>query len=124
MSLSLPIPSGKFEANIKYFGYDINKYFEIKIPITENTTIQNIIDVVKMKLFLRNKNNKNVSNPPKKKNKNKSKRANKYDTFEQKIDENFIEIVLLTKNKQIYKVFTKNDYIFPYYQDGYEIVAY
>ena len=127
MFLSLSIPSGKFEVDVKYFGYDINKYFDIKMPITENTTVQNIIDVVKVKLLLKNNNNKIVGNSPKKrnkKNKNKSKKANEYDTFEQNLDENFIEIVLLTKNKQIYKVFTKNDYIFPYYKAGYEIVAY
>jgi len=124
MFLSLSIPSGKFEADVKYFGYDINKYFDIKIPITENASVQNIIDLVKVKLLLRNKNN---SNPPKKrnkKNKNKNKRANECDTFEENLDENFIEIVLLTKSKRIYKVFTKNDYIFPYYQAGYEIAAY
>ena len=125
--LSLPIPSGKFEINVKYFGYDINKYFDIKIPITENTTIKNIIDAVKIKLLLRNKNNKNIGNPPRKrnkKNKNKNKRANEYEIIDQKLEENFIEIILLTKDKRIYKVFTKNDYIFPYYQGGYEIVAY
>ena len=125
--LSLSIPSGKFEIDIKYFGYDISKYFDIKIPLTENTTVQNIIDIIKVKLLLRNKNIKSFSNPPKKKNKRskyKSKIANEYDSFEQKLDDNLVEIVLLTKGKKIYKVFTKNEYIFPYYKAGYEIVAY
>jgi len=125
--LSLSIPSGKFEIDIKYFGYDISKYFDIKMPLTENTTVQNIIDIIKVKLLLRNKNIKSFSNPPKKKNKRskyKSKIANEYDSFEQKLDDNLVEIVLLTKGKKIYKVFTKNEYIFPYYKAGYEIVAY
>jgi len=125
--LSLSIPSGKFEIDIKYFGYDISKYFDIKMPLTENTTVQNIIDIIKVKLLLRNKNIKSFSNPPKKKNKRskyKSKIANEYDSFEQILDDNLVEIVLLTKGKKIYKVFTKNEYIFPYYKAGYEIVAY
>ena len=35
-----------------------------------------------------------------------------------------IELVLLTKNKSVYKVFNNNDYIFSYLEQGYELVAY
>ena len=52
MFISLPIPSGKYELDIKYFGYDIKNFFIMKIPITENTTVLNIIDIIRTKLSL------------------------------------------------------------------------
>ena len=126
MFLSLPIPSGKYEINVKYFGYDINNFFEFKIPITENTTVVNIIDIIKIKLKKSN-NNKKISNPPRPKNKRKktkNKNSNKaVINNEVSLSGDSIEIVLL-KNKNIHKVFTNNDYIFSYLQQGYELVAY
>ena len=74
MFLSLPIPSGKYEINMKYFGYEISNFFEFRIPITENTTVLNIIEIIKNKLAISNKN-KNINNPPRKR-RNK-KRGNK-----------------------------------------------
>jgi ubiquitin carboxyl-terminal hydrolase 4/11/15 len=127
MSLSLPIPSGKFEIIIKYFGYEISNYNEFKIPITENTTVLNIIDFIKKELKKKNCNkNKAISNPPRK-NKRKKKNQNKYKkeyNEEVSLKGDIIEMVLLTKNKNIYKVFINNDYIFSYLQEGYELVAY
>lgn len=124
MFLSLPIPSGKYEINIKYFGYDIKDYTEFKIPITENTTILNVIEIISKKLSNK-KNSNNIANPPKRRKKNKNKNKNKK-LQEQEINlaGGSIEIVLLTKNKNIYKVFTTNDYIFTYLKKGYELVAY
>lgn len=124
MFLSLPIPSGKYEINIKYFGYDIKDYTEFKIPITENTTILNVIEIISKKLSNK-KNSNNIANPPKRRKKNKNKNKNKK-LQEQEINlaGGSIEMVLLTKNKNIYKVFTTNDYIFTYLKKGYELVAY
>ena len=122
--LSLPIPSGKYEIIIKYFGHDINDFLDIKLPITENTSVQNIIDVIKNKLT---RKNKTISNPPdkRKRNRRNKKKNNKKNDYEKiTLDGDFIEIVLLTKDKKLYKVFTTNDYIFPYIQKGYELVAY
>ena len=68
MFISLPIPTGKYEIDIKYFGYHINNFFIMKIPITENTTVLNIIDIISNRL---NKMNNNISNPPKRRKKQK-----------------------------------------------------
>ena len=129
MFLSLPIPSGKYEINIKYFGYEIDNYFDLKIPITENTTVLNIIDIIEKKLSNKKSANKTIGSPPSKstRRKNNKKKRNKY--YQQKTEEILsgdysVEMVLLTKYKNIYKVFHCNDYIFPYLQQGYELVAY
>ena len=122
MFLSLPIPSGKYEINIKYFGYEISDYAEFKIPITENTTVLNIIEIIKKKISNK-KNNNNLSNPPKRK-KNKKNKNKKFQNKEINLSGDSLEIVLLTKSKMIYKIFTTNDYIFPYLKKGYELVVY
>jgi len=126
MFLSLPIPSGRFEINVKYFGYSLNDFFEVNIPITENTTVLNIIDVIKMKLSMKNK--KGISNPPNKKKERKKKQRNNRNKIRSEendyLDDDSIEIVLLTKYNRLYKVFDSNDYIFPYIKKGYELVAY
>ena len=126
MFLSLPIPSGKYEINVKYFGLEINNNFEFKIPITENTTVLNIIDIINKNLSNIKNNEKVLGNPPKK---NRRKKRNNRYVKQMKNEEIIsgdytIEIVLLTKNKKIYKVFKTNDYIFTYLQQGYELVAY
>ena len=126
MFISLPIPSGKYELDIKYFGYDIKNFFVFKIPITENTTILNIIDIIKTKLNLIKKNQMKIGdNPPKRKN-NRRKNKKKFVKLREEINlsKNNIEMILLTNSKKIYKIFIKNDYIFPYLQQGYELVAY
>ena len=127
MFLSLPIPSGKYEINIKYLGYEINNCFNFKIPITENTTVLNIIDIIEKKFANKKSTDKTIGNPPSKNNRRKNKRKKKF--YIQKTEEILsgdysVEIVLLTKYKNIYKVFNCNDYIFPYLQQGYELVAY
>ena len=125
MFISIPIPSGKYEIDIKYFGFNINNCFVTKIPITENTTVLNIMDIIKNKLHLLNNNNKKISNPPKRRNrkKNKLKLKNKLNE-EINLSKDKIEMVLLTNKKKIYKIFINNDYIFPYLLQGYELVAY
>ena len=130
MFLSLPIPSGKYEIDIKYFGYDINNFLIIKIPITENTTVLNIIDIISNKIthMLKNKNNNEKNNPPRKKNR-KNRNKNKINIIKKKNEEisfgkNKIEMVLLNNNKKIHKVFISNDYVFSYLKQGYELVAY
>ena len=126
--LSLPIPSGKYEIKLKYFGYEISNFHEFKIPITENTTVLNVIDYIKKELKKKNNINKMISNPPRKKNNRKNKKShNRYKkdiNYEISLTGDIIEMLLLTKNKNIYKVFTHNDYIFSYLQQGYELVAY
>ena len=127
MFLSLPIPSGKFEINVKYFGYDIDNFFEFKIPITENTTVLNIIDFIKNRLPDKINKEKSISNPPKSNKKNRRKKKSKYQVIQKEeiISGDYpIEMVLLTKNKNLYKVFINNDYIFSYLRQGYELVAY
>ena len=127
MFISLPIPSGKYEIEVKYFGYNINDFLVMKIPITENTTVLNIIDIMKNKINIINSNkNKNIkNNPPKRKKRNKNKNKIIKKLYEQiNLSKDKIEMVLLTNKKKIYKVFTNNDYIFPYLLQGYELVAY
>ena len=127
MFISLPIPSGKYEIEVKYFGYNINDFLVMKIPITENTTILNIIDIMKNRINIINSNkNKNIkNNPPKRKKRNKNKNKIIKKLYEQiNLSKDKIEMVLLTNKKKIYKVFTNNDYIFPYLLQGYELVAY
>ena len=127
MFISLPIPSGKYEIDVKYFGYNINDFLVMKIPITENTTVLNIIDIMKNRINIININkNKNIkNNPPKRKKRNKNKNKIIKKLYEQiNLSKDKIEMVLLTNKKKIYKVFTNNDYIFPYLLQGYELVAY
>ena len=125
MFISIPIPSGKYEIDIKYFGFNINNCFVTKIPITENTTVLNIMDIIKNKLHLLNNNNKKISNPPKRRNRKKNKLKLKNKLKEEiNLSKDKIEMVLLTNKKKIYKIFINNDYIFPYLLQGYELVAY
>ena len=67
MFISLPIPSGKYEIDVKYFGYNVNNFFVMKIPITENTTVLNIIAIMKNKLNIEIIIKKNKSNSLKRK---------------------------------------------------------
>ena len=125
MFISLPIPSGKYEIEVKYFGYSINDFLVMKIPITENTTVLNIIDIMKNRINIININKNIKNNPPKRKKRNKNKNKIIKKLYEQiNLSKDKIEMVLLTNKKKIYKVFTNNDYIFPYLLQGYELVAY
>ena len=125
MFISLPIPSGKYEIEVKYFGYNINDFLVMKIPITENTTVLNIIDIMKNRINIININKNIKNNPPKRKKRNKNKNKIIKKLYEQiNLSKDKIEMMLLTNKKKIYKVFTNNDYIFPYLLQGYEVVAY
>ena len=101
MFLSLPIPSGKYELNIKYFGYKISEYTEFIVPITENTTLLNIIEIIKKRLSNKKVNN-NINNPPKKQYRNKKSNKN-IKNKEIALSGDSIELVLLTKTKQYIK---------------------
>ena len=118
--LSLPIPSGRYEIKLKYFPYDFKNFFETEILITEHSTVNNAIEILTSNLNIKNKI---VSNPNKRKNKKNNKNKN---IINNNLDTNCsnIEIVLLDKNKTIYKVLSINEYIFNYIQQGYELVAY
>ena len=115
--ISIPIPSKRYEINIKYFGYNFNGFSEEIIPINEDTLVSNIIDKIKLKTYMK-KEKKFVEKTKKKRNNNNNK---------VKIEElcgDSVEILLLTNDKKIYKVLDSNDYIYLYIQQGYEVVAY
>ena len=132
MILSLPIPSGRYHLIIKYFGYDPNNFHEFNINMNERTISNDIEEIIIEELntiFEDKKNekkkiNKNIS---KKRKINKKKNIqidnnNEINNNENNI--NSIELVLLTKDKKIYKILNKNDKIFEYINNGYEIVEY
>ena len=52
------ITSGKYEIDTKYIGYNVNNFFVMKILNTENTTVLNIIAIMKNKLNIINNNKK------------------------------------------------------------------
>ena len=58
MFISLYITSGKYEIDTKYIGYNVNNFFVMKILNTENTTVLNIIAIMKNKLNIINNNKK------------------------------------------------------------------
>ena len=139
MILSLPIPSGRYNLIIKYFGYKPNNYHEFNININERTTSNDIEEkiledlnaVIEDKKNEKKKNNKNITkkrkvNKKKIKNDNNNNENNNNNN-ENNNNENLInsvELVLLSNDKKIYKILNKNENIFEYINKGYEIVAY
>ena len=61
------ITSGKYEIDTKYIGYNVNNFFVMKILNTENTTVLNIIAIMKNKLNIEIIIKKNKSNSLKRK---------------------------------------------------------
>ena len=124
-NISVPIPSKRYEINIKYFGYNFNNFFEVSVPINEDTVASNVIDIIKLKIYTKKEKISN-KNKEKTKNRNKKKRGNDLSKNEElkELTGDYVEILLLDSNKKIYKVFDPRDYIYLYITQGYELVAY
>ena len=103
--ISLPIPSGRYNINVKYFYF--LKNLELKIEnfnmlITENSTSNEFKEKILNEInFIRSKN-KNLNN----------------------LSFKDFDLILLDKNKQIIKVFNHNEYIFDYIFEQNSLVAY
>ena len=134
MILSLPIPSGKCNLMIKYFGYNPGDFHEFNVHINEKsiafdiekTIIEGLNKILEDKQLEKRKLNKNIS----KKRKINKKRVKGENIIDNNIGNNNeeimngVELVLLTKDKKIYKVLNQTDNIFEYINKGYEIVSY
>ena len=134
MILSLPIPSGKCNLMIKYFGYNPGDFHEFNVHINEKsiafdiekTIIEGLNKILEDKQSEKRKLNKNIS----KKRKINKKRVKGENIIDNNIGNNNeeimngVELVLLTKDKKIYKVLNQTDNIFEYINKGYEIVSY
>ena len=124
-NISVPIPSKRYEINIKYFGYNFNNFYEVSVPINDDTIASNVIDIIKLKIYTK-KEKMNNKIKEKTKNKNRRKRGNdisKNEEIKELIGDS-VEVLLLDSNKKIYKVFEPRDYIYLYITQGYEVVAY
>ena len=135
MILSLPIPPGKYYLNVLYFGYTPGDIHNFNIRINEKTIsddiekkiLERLVELSEDKKNEKKKINKNITKK-KKINKKKVKgdiiSDNNNDFNNNEINTNCIELLLLTKDKSIYKVLNKNENIFKYVTEGYEITAY
>ena len=103
--ISLPIPSGRYNINVKYFYYMKNLEIQIEnfnMKINENSTSNEFKNKILNEVnFIRSKN-KNL-NP---------------------LNYNDFDLILLDKNNQIIKIFKRNEYIFDYIYDGNSLVGY
>ena len=138
MIMSLPLPSGRYNLMIKYFGYTPGDYHEFNIGINEKTICSEIeLKIIEsLNAFSEDKKNEKKRNNKiviKKRRTNKKKvkadnnnYSNNVDNneFNNEININSLEFVLLTKNKNIYKILEKDESILEYIIKGYEIVAY
>ena len=133
MILPLNIPQGKISITFKYFGYNFGDYHEFNLNLNEdnNNYKQKIIDMINNYFNDDKKSNKN--NKKKKINKKKNKNENnknisgdKNEPIIQEANIISIELILLTKDKKIYKVIdNENDINLLYYiNQGFELVAY
>ena len=135
MILPLNIPQGKINISFKYFGYNFGDYHEFNISLNKdnkcNNYKQKIFDIINNYFNDDKKSNKN--NKKKKINKKKNKNENhknsigdKNDLIPQETNINSIELLLLTKDKKIYKIINEeNDInILNYINQGFELVAY
>ena len=134
MILSLPIPSGKYNLMIKYFGYNPSDFHEFNIHINEKTIaydiekriIEELSKIFEEKKMEKRKVNKNI-NKKRKINKRKIRGENTIDNNIENYTEesiNGVELVLLTKDKKIYRALNEKENIFEYINKGYEIVSY
>ena len=133
MFLSLPIPSGRYNIKIKYFGYIPGDFYELEISLNERTNTEKLEKKIIEELakqFEEKKNDKkgNGKNVAKKRRINKKRNKNEIinGNNENNSEENFnsVELILLTKDKKIFKILDKNDNILDYIMNSYEIVAY
>ena len=138
MILSLPLPSARYNLMIKFFGYTPGDYHEFNIAINEKTICSEIeLKIIEsLNAFSEDKKNEKKRNNKfviKKRKTNKKKVKADNNNYSNNIDNNEInneininslEFVLLTKNKNIYKILDKDESILEYIVKGYEIVAY
>ena len=134
MILSLPISSGKYNLMIKYFGYNPGDFHEFNIHINEKTAaydiekkiIERLTKIFEEKKLEKRKVSKNA-NKKRKINKKKIKGENIIDNnLENNSEEsiNGVELILLSKEKKIYRALNQTENIFEYINKGYEIVSY
>ena len=136
MILPLNIPSEKINLEIKYFGLNYGDFHKFNINLNENSKIeeykQKIIDKINYILNEDKKNNRinKKRKINKKRNKNENNKNNiggdKNEIILNEININSIELILLTKEKKIYKIINneKDINIINYINKGYELVAY
>ena len=133
MTLPLYIPCGKFNIEIKYFGLNFDFHI-FNIILNEESKIVDykikIIEKINNYYNEDKRNNKNMNKKRKinrKKNKNDNNKNNAGDKNEVVINElniNCLDLILLTKEKKIYKIINKDINIFHYLNQGFELVAY
>ena len=131
MILPLNIPCNKFNIEIKYFGLNL-EFHIFNINLNEESKIENykikIIEKINNYLNEEKRNNKNINKKRKinkKKNKNdNNKIGDKNDIILNELNINNIELILLNKEKKIYKIINKDINILNYINQGYELVAY
>ena len=134
MFLSLPIPSGRYNYKIKYFGYTPGDFHEFVISLNERTTTDDIEKSILEELSIifedkKNDKKRNGRNIVKKrrlsKKKNRGENINEnYNENNKEENINSVELIVLTKDKKIFKILNKSDIAFDYITKGYEIVAY
>ena len=133
MILPLHIPYAKFNLEIKYFGLNLDFHiFNINLKEENKCDDYKIKIIEKIKNYFNEekRNNKNIkkkSKINKKRNKNENNKNNIGEKNEINMNEmtiNSIELILLTKNKKIYKIVNNNIDIIYYINKGYELVAY
>ena len=136
MILTLNIPKMKFNLEIKYFGINLGEFQIFNINLNEESKV----DEYKIKIIEKiNEDKKNNKNKKRKINKKKNKIENsKNNNFigdkneailnnEINNNNNSIELILLTKEKKIFKILNNNELnidIISYINQGYELVAY
>ena len=127
ISLNLPIPSGRYLVDVKYFGYNL-EYHEFNISITEQSTCFDVSQKILENLINLEKNDKKRGKIIKKKKYNTKKKTNNNNSDNSNYDIsdniNIIELLLVNEDKQIYKILSQNENIFYYIQEGYELVSY
>ena len=134
MILPLNIPQGKINISFKYFGYNYGDYHEFNLNLNLNEENNDykikIVEIINNYFNDDKKNNKNKKKKiNKKKNKNENNKNNSLDKNDNIIQETntiSIELILLTKNKKIFKILDNenNINIFDYINQGFELVAY
>ena len=131
MILPLYIPCGKFNLEIKYFGLNF-EFRTFNINLNEESKYNDYKMKLIEKINEEKRNNKNMNKKKKinkKRNKNENNKNNnigdKNEIILNEMDINCIELILLTKEKNIYKVINNNDInILNYINQGFELVAY
>ena len=135
MILPLQIPSNLFTIEIKYFGFNFGDFHLFNISINEENNIYDIKKKILSNLnnwFNEDKKNNNKNLIKKKKiNKKKNKIENnktsneKIEVILNEITINSIELILLTKDKKIYKIVNDENFDILYYiNNGFELVVY